>query len=508
MQANFGKFHQFLAFFSLLLTIILFFPGAGLSLETAPRGVHGPVCAGTWYPADASELKALIENYLGKVPDGGVNGKITAIISPHAGLIYSGQVAAHSYKLLRGQKFDTVIVMGPSHHVPFRGAAVLDCEGFRTPLGTMPVDRDLIAELRKRDPQIIDLPEAFGKEHSLEMQLPFLQAVLPNSKLAPLVMGDNDFSSCRRLAEAIAGCINGKSVLIVASSDLSHFHGYEKATEMDRLLLEKVGAMDAEGLNECLGSGKCEACGKAPVLTAMLAAKKLGAGECKVLRYANSGDVTGDRNSPRGVVGYSAAVFFKSPGDRDSMGPARKRKAGIDLGLSDQEKAELHSIARRTIEARCRGSAAPEIAASSGKLREPYAAFVSLYKKGELRGCIGHIIPRKPLAETVAEMAEAAALKDPRFPPVRPDELGDIKIEISVMTPLQKVSSPEEIEVGKHGVVVQRRNSIGLFLPQVATEQGWDRTTFLENACLKAGLPRNAWKDPETEIYLFSADVF
>lgn len=506
MKADFGRFHQFLVFFAVLLTIFFFNTGTGASVQTR-GGVHGPVCAGTWYPADGSELKALIEKYLSRVPDAEVNGKIAAVISPHAGIMYSGQVAAYSYKLLRGQKFDTVIVVAPSHHVPFKGTAVLDCEGFGTPLGTMHLNRGLVDELRKRDSTIVELPEAFSKEHSLEMQLPFLQTVLPGARLVPLIVGDNDLSSCRRLGESIADCIKGKSVLIVASSDLSHFHGYEAAKTLDRRLLDKVGSLDAEGLSECLARGECEACGRVAILTAMFAVRKLDAGECRILHYENSGDVTGDKNSPRGVVGYSAAVFFRSS-DRDSMEPATKRKAGTDLGFSDQEKAELHSIARKTIEARCRGSATPKFNIASGKLKENFAAFVSLYKKGELRGCIGHIIARKPLCETVAEMAEAAALRDPRFSPVRPDELDDIKVEISVMTPLQKVSSADEIEVGKHGLVIQRRNKIGLFLPKVATEQGWDRTNLLENACLKAGLPRNAWQDAETEIFLFTADVF
>ncbi len=508
MQANFSRFHQFSAVFSVLLSICSFSPGACLSGETAPRGVHEPVVAGTWYPGNASELKAQIENYLGRAPEGSANGEITAIISPHAGLVYSGQVAAYSYKLLRGRKFDTVVVIGPSHHVAFPGVAVLDCAGFGTPIGTIPLDKSLISELLARDQRIINRPEVFSKEHSLEMQLPFLQAVLPGARLVPLVMGDQEISSCRRLAETLADCIKGKSVLIVASSDLSHFHGYEKATEMDRLLLEKVRAMDVEGLSECLGSGKCEACGRAPVITAMLAARKLGANECKILNYANSGDVTGEKNHPRGVVGYAAAVFVKSAADRDSAEPAGKKKAGIDLGLSEQEKAELHSIARATIEARCRGTAVPVTRTTFPKLREPCGAFVTLYKKGELRGCIGHIIARKPLAETVAEMAEAAALHDRRFTPVRSDELSDIKIEISVMTPLRKISSVEEIEVGKHGLVIKRGGSVGLLLPQVATEYGWDRNSFLEHTCIKAGLPKDAWKDAGTEIHLFSADVF
>lgn len=160
------------------------------------------------------------------------------------------------------------------------------------------------------------------------------------------------------------------------------------------------------------------------------------------------------------------------------------------------------------IEARCCGKPAPKITTASSKLKEPSGAFVTIYKDGELRGCIGQVVARKPLIEAVAEMAEAAALQDPRFTPVRSDELKDLKIEISVLTPLEKVDSPDQIEVGKHGIIIKRGNAMGLLLPQVATEYGWDRTSFIENTCLKAGLPRDTWKDKETEIFIFSADVF
>ncbi|MFZ2448420.1 MAG: AmmeMemoRadiSam system protein B [Syntrophobacteraceae bacterium] len=508
MSGKFRKISLFLAVFSVLLASRAFLPGTSMPLWAAPAGVHEPVIAGTWYPGDPAELKAQVETFLDRAPKTGVDGEITALISPHAGLVYSGQVAAYSYTLLRERKFDTVVVIAPSHHVAFRGAAVLDCSGFRTPLGVMPVDSRMVSDLMKREPRIKDFPEAFRKEHSLEIQLPFLQAAMPGAKLVPLIMGEHDLATCRYLADALAACIKDRSVLIVASSDLSHFHGYDAAREMDNRLLDKVRALNAEELDECLRASKCEACGRGPILTAMIAARKLGANNCKVLQYANSGDVTGDKTSPRGVVGYAAAVIFKAPADKDEAGPARKRKAGIDLGLTDREKAELHSIARKTIEARCRGASLPEIETTSAKLKETCAAFVTLYKKGELRGCIGHVIAQKPLARTVAEMAEAAALHDPRFSPVRPDELADIKIEISVMTPLQKIDSPDEIVVGKHGLVIRRGMSTGLLLPQVATEHGWDRTAFLEYTCRKAGLPGNAWKDKETEIYVFSADVF
>ena len=508
MSVRFTTSCRFFPLFAVFVLMLLY--PYGLRAGEAPSAlIHDPVVAGTWYPGTASELRKQVEEYLSRVPERDSQGQTVAIISPHAGYIYSGQVAAHSFKAVQGQKFDSVIVIGPSHYVPFRGVATYDCAGFRTPLGVIPLDSELIAALVKRESRIKDLPGVFRQEHSLEAELPFLQVVLPGFKLVPLVMGDPDISTCRWLAEAIVECTKGKSVLIVASSDLSHYHSYDVAVEMDQRLLQKIGAMDIEGIDQCLEGRKCEACGQGPIITAMLAAKKLGADRCDILQYANSGDVTGEKMSPRGVVGYGAVRISRplSYRDRDQ---AEQKKAGVDLGLTKEEREELREIARKAIEARLTSGASVSrgVETASRKLKEPRGAFVTLYRKGELRGCIGQIVPRMPLGEAVAAMAQEAAFRDPRFTPVRPEELDDLKIEISVLTPLQKIDSTDEIEVGKHGIVIVRDRSMGLLLPQVATEYNWDRNEFLEHCCLKAGLPRNTWKDKETEIYIFSADVF
>jgi len=509
VSGRFTSFWRFFPFLAVFVLICFMCPGGLRAGQGPSAGIHDPVVAGTWYPASASELKKLIDDYLSKVPAADSKDRTVAIISPHAGYMYSGQVAAHSFKAIRGQKFDSVIVIGPSHFVPFRGVATYDCAGFRTPLGVIPLDSELIAALMKRESRIKDLPDAFRQEHSLEAELPFLQVVLPSFKLVPLVMGEHDITTARWLAEAIAECTKGKSVLIVASSDLSHYHSYDVATEMDQRLLKKIGAMDIDGVDQCLDSRKCEACGQGPIMTAMLAAKKFGAQRCDILQYANSGDVTGEKQSPRGVVGYGAARISESPASRDKD-EVEKKQVGIDLGLSKAERAELHAIAKKAIEARLSSGASVSkvVESASPKLKEPRGAFVTLYKKGELRGCIGQIVPRMPLAEAVAAMAEEAAFRDPRFSPLRSDEWGDVTIEISVLTPLHKIESTDEIEIGKHGIVIASNGSVGLLLPQVATEYKWDRTEFLEHCCLKAGLPRNTWKEKGTEIYIFSADVF
>ena len=506
MSRRFPRISSFLPFFAVLLLILLLPSGTAAQQGTSAR-IHDPVCAGTWYPGNAADLKDAVRNYLNHATTRDVNGQVVALVSPHAGYVYSGQVAAYSYKLLQGKHYDSVIVIGPSHRVPFSGVATYDCSGFRTPIDVIPLDSALLSSIMKREPRIRSFPEAFQQEHSLELQLPFLQVVLPGFKLVPLIMGDYDLATCRWLADAIADCIKGKSVLVVASSDLSHYHSYDMATEMDHRLLDKVGAMDTEDVSECLNSGKCEACGRGPIITAMLIAKRLGSAKCDVVHYANSGDVTGDKYSPRGVVGYAAACFSIAPHDKDRA-DSQKKKSGTDLGLSESERTELRAIAKSSIEASCRGTSAPKVEADSQKLKEPRGVFVTISKKGDLRGCIGQIIGRAPLAEAVSQMAEAAAQRDPRFSPLRPEELPDIDIEISVLTPLRKIDSTDEIEVGTHGIVIRKGMNMGLLLPQVATEYGWNRAEFLENTCQKAGLPKNAWKDKETEIYIFSADVF
>jgi AmmeMemoRadiSam system protein A len=185
-----------------------------------------------------------------------------------------------------------------------------------------------------------------------------------------------------------------------------------------------------------------------------------------------------------------------------------EKKVGVDLGLNEQEKKTLHQIAKTVVENKARGKPIPEFKVDTPILKENRGAFVTIHKKGQLRGCIGYIEGRGPLHRTIEEMAEAAAFRDPRFTPVTEKELADLKIEISVLTPLKKITDVNEIEVGKHGIYIKKGWYSGLLLPQVATEYGWDRQTFLEHTCLKAGLTTSAWKDRTTEIYIFSADIF
>jgi hypothetical protein len=472
--------------------------------ETAMKEIREPALAGTWYPGDPEILSRDVKGYLENVKKEKVEGEIVALISPHAGYMYSGGVAAYAYKLIEGRSFDTVVVVGPSHRFPFKGASLWDRGGFRTPLGVVPVDTELSKKLMEKRREIRFIPEAHSQENSLELQIPFLQTVLKSFKLVPIAMEpDWSWETCQYLSSAIAETVRGKKVLLVASTDLSHFHSYNIAVELDRIFLNHIVRFDIEGLNRDLKSNRTEACGGGPVVTIMLAAKALGANKGKVLKYLNSGDVTGDRSR---VVGYAAGVFYKTVGGAEKM--KEEKKVGVDLGLSEEEKKTLHHIAKTVIENMARGKPVPEFKVDAPTLKENRGAFVTINKRGQLRGCIGYIEGHGPLYKTIEEMAEAAAFRDPRFSPVTEKELPDLEIEISVLTPLKRITDVNEIEVGKHGIYIKKGWYSGLLLPQVATEYGWDRKTFLEHTCQKAGLPTSAWKDKNTEIYIFSADIF
>ncbi len=270
--------------------------------------VRKSIIAGSWYPGNSSVLKKDIEEFFNSVPDSEPEGEVAAIIAPHAGYIYSGQVAAYAYKRVCGRNYDAVIVVGPSHRAAFHGVSVFSSGGYETPLGIVPVAEELAKRIKRKSSLVSDIPAAHLQEHSLEIQLPFLQYALGNFSFVPLVMGDQDASTCQELAQAIYDSIKGMKVLIVASSDLSHFHSYNEATKLDGVVLRHLKNSDAAGLLDSLRSENAEACGGGPMAVALLVARKSGANIAQVLKYANSGDVTGDKSS---VVGYAAAIYCK-----------------------------------------------------------------------------------------------------------------------------------------------------------------------------------------------------
>jgi len=462
--------------------------------------IKAPNVAGAFYSADPQELSDSIdalEASTGPVP---TDRRVEIAIAPHAGYPFSGPVAAYTYKAISRNHYKTIVVIGPSHFYPFEGISVWPQGGFQTPLGVVPVDEDFATALLKENPtEFHVLPQIFEREHSVEVELPFLQKTFKGFRIVPILMGDPDPEVCRDLAVALDKLIGDRhDVLILISSDMSHYYTYEVANKMDALTLDAIKAIDPKRFFEGNVSRKMEMCGFVPVTTALIYAKIRGMKQVEVLKHANSGDTSGDKSR---VVGYSSVIFYNNllSDPPDDAGAA----------LNAAQRQELLKIARQGLETFVKTGKVVAITVKDARLNEVQGAFVTLTEQGKLRGCIGNIIGQEPLYETVRDMAIAAASQDPRFNPVKAAELKDIHLDISVLSQPRRVKDASEIQLGQHGVIVSRDGHQGVFLPQVAQETGWSKEEFLKQLCTqKAGLPAECWKDPDTDLYVFTADVF
>lgn len=462
--------------------------------QAAGQGLRPAAFAGRFYPADPAQLAAEIEGYLAAAaPAAPSSSKILALIVPHAGYVYSGRTAAAAYALVRGRTIDTVVIIGPSHRVAFEGCSIWPDGGFETPLGVARVDAALAKEIAKAS-GFRFRPEAFAEEHSVEVQVPFVQKALPGAAIVPIVMGRQTRPAIRTLAAALEKTCLAKNVLVVASTDLSHFLPKAEAQATDAATAALIRAVNTEGLIRKTEAGENIMCGGGPVAAVLLLAGKAGHPRVEVLARTDSSGFGGP------VVGYLAAAVLSGAG-LSSPGE------GEGYSLTPEEKAELLRMARAAVTEFVERRAAIEDASGKAKFLEPRGVFVTLTKGGDLRGCIGFIEPVVPLGQAVIRAAVYAATEDSRFPPVRPAELKDLKVEISVLTPVREIADPREVTVGRHGLIVARGGRKGVLLPQVPVENKWDRETFLEQASLKAGLPPDAWR-LGAKLYVFEAIVF
>ncbi|MBN2071329.1 MAG: AmmeMemoRadiSam system protein B [Candidatus Krumholzibacteriota bacterium] len=496
-----------------LSALIVIFTGAAFSGRKGdPMKDHtrSPAVAGQFYPDDPAKLRSMIENMLSNASSKKVKGRIRAIVAPHAGYVYSGHVAAEAYSLLGPRYAGTVIVISPCHVDHFPYASIFTGSSYTTPLGNIEINEELSemiaskTEAVRRDDRGHTSRAGGRGEHSLEVQLPFLQVVIGEFRLVPIVMGDQSTALIESLGKAIGESIKGEDVLIVASTDLSHFHPADHANILDEAFIKALMEFDHESVIASIVSDRSEACGAGPVAAAIIASKTAGADRCEIVNYANSGDISGDYSS---VVGYLSALFIDDTSIKESSSDIRAASSNED-DISREDRLFLLRYARRVIEDRLSGKETDDDIPDSRVLGEKRGGFVTLKKRGQLRGCIGYIEAIKPLAETVAEMAASAAFNDTRFNPVSKEELDDIAIEISVLSPVRKIDDPSIIVVGKHGIIITRGRNRGLLLPQVATEWKWDRETFLSQTCVKAGLDPDAWKLEGTLIEIFSAEIF
>lgn len=489
---------------------------AATATPEAPAGETGtvrvrPACvAGQFYPGNAEQLRDMVDRCLDAAHPTELRDDLIALMAPHAGYIYSGPVAGYAYAALKGKRVETVILIGPSHHgMPLGGAALSSYDAWETPLGTVPVNQEVNRRLLAASGRFKLQDAAHAEEHCLEVHLPFLQSVLAEFSVVPIVFVDAGRANVNAIADAVASIADDKTI-IIASTDLSHYPEAKAASEVDHAILEAFCTMDAGRIEavdrEQLARGSpnlhCTACGLGPVVACIEAAKKLGASRATLLHYANSAEVEPDTTDR--CVGYGAVAFTGVRGMPDTP------PAAVSEGELDQsQQAYLLKLARDTIAQYLTDGSLIEISTTDEDMHEQRAVFVTLTKDEQLRGCIGQIMARYPLAEAVRNAAVSAATEDPRFRPVAAAELASLHIEISVLSPMQPVNGYQDVVVGKHGALVKRGMRSGVFLPQVAPEQGWDRDEMLRNLCAhKAGLPPDAYKDAETELYVFTAQVF
>ena len=484
-----------------ILTILFFTTFASSAYASDIKNAD---LAGTWYPRDKAELKAMLESYLDSAGPAKIEGQPFAIISPHAGYQFSGPVAAYGYKAVQNRGIKTVIIVGFSHRKYFDGISVYAKGGWRTPLGDIMIDEMLASQLMSKNSRIRFEPGLFEGENSVEMQIPFIQLALKDVKIVPVAFGTQSYTDAEILAGVLTAVLKDRrDCLIVASTDLSHYHPYEKANSIDRNLITVLTRLKAKDLYDGAVIGTCELCGMMPVTATLLTAEKLGFDGIKVLKYANSGDTYGDKSK---VVGYLSAVVYKKSGQGPGVGVEEKEGAAM---LNDNQRKRLLQIARESITSYIKEGKRKNFSENDPILKQVMGAFVTLHENGELRGCIGNMIGQQPLYQTVADMAIESATEDPRFPALSAKELDKIAIEISVLTPLKRIANYNDIKIPGDGVLIRCGGRSGVFLPQVATETGWNRDEFMSCLCThKAGLPPNAWKDPGAEIYIFSAEVF
>lgn len=470
--------------------------------------IRQPAVAGQFYPADKNELEKIIDEFLAMAMTTPITGEPQILIAPHAGYVFSGPTAAYAFKTVAEKKYDDVLVIGGSHNYPLAGLALYNGDMVLTPLGEVKVDKKINEELKNSNQKIYFDNQVHEPEHSLEVELPFLQkTLLPNWQVTLGLINDSDLETLNSIADSLYNLVQkNPKTLIVISSDLSHYPTYKDAIYSDTKIMNAIVSKNISSLDQTIAKIMSEklpnlatcACGEAAIKIGMLLADKLNLSG-QILKYQNSGDTKyGEKNR---VVGYGAIAFLKT----------QKTINKTQKFLTEDEQLSALALARNTLELEFGLTKEKNKAYKNYPIfSEKRGMFVTLKKDGELRGCIGLIEPISELGTGIIEMAKAAAFDDPRFSALTKEELKNITLEISVLTVPQKISNPKkEIELGKHGVIVRSGLHSGVFLPQVATETGWDLNEFMSELCTqKAGLAPNCWLDGSADVYTFEAQVF
>jgi AmmeMemoRadiSam system protein B/AmmeMemoRadiSam system protein A len=464
-----------------------------------------PAVAGQFYPSQKDELTLELKKLFSKAISPKKTKDVVAIVCPHAGYVFSGEVAASSFNQIDpGKKYQSIFILGPSHYVPFEGASVYSTGDFITPLGRVRVNKEIARDLVAKSKVFSSRTDTHTYEHSVEVQLPFLQYIMKSEfQIVPIVVGASSPEVCAQIASALRPYFNTKNLFII-STDFSHYPTYDDAKAVDRATGDAVLSNSVENLISTINDNAKKGvpnlatsmCGWPCVLTLLYLTQNNPQISMEAIQYKNSGDSEGGDKTR--VVGYYAiTVSLKS----------KEKPTGFNL--LEKDKNNLLVIARDAIEQYVQHQHIPELdtAGFPEALKTRCGAFVTLNEHNTLRGCIGHFGSDLPLCRVVQEMAVAAAVQDFRFPPVSSEELDMLEIEISVLTPMRRITSIDEITMGKHGIYIKKGSKGGTFLPQVATETGWSKEEFLGHCAQdKAGIGWDGWKD--AEIYVYEALVF
>ena len=493
-------------------------PGEAATITNDPMSrypetqkVRKPAVAGSFYPSSEKEVRSMLGEWL-RINNGGAQAPPQALIVPHAGYVFSGEVAASAFsRIPKGHSYKRVFLLGPSHRAGFAGASVDTLYSYaQTPLGMVPVDISLGKDLiREGDGAFTFRSDAHDREHCLEVQLPFLQMVFGEvPPIVPIVIGTERLGVLQDIADALEPYFNEENLFII-SSDFSHYPSYEDAKASDMYLAETICSGGLEEFLQALrhidrmgyvgqDTAACGANALAVLLT-MMDSQGRDLFSAEHVMYRNSGDSPyGDKDR---VVGYNSIVLTRIDG------PTRQEASSEQLfNFSEEEKAAMIAAARSSIHSAL-GLEFDGDDSPVGILKEKgYGVFVTLYLDGRLRGCIGRFSSQSSLNSTIREMARSAAFSDPRFPSLTRKEAPRVEIEVSVLSPLKKIESIDEFKLGRDGIYMVKGSRHGTFLPQVAEETGWDTEEFLGHCARdKAGIGYYGWKD--AELYTYQTEI-
>jgi len=473
-----------------------------------------PAVAGRYYSSDPKELANNLNDLFSQAIKSQNIKNTIAIVAPHAGYPYSGGVAASSFNQIdRDKQYSTIFIIATSHTSSFTGASVYSKGNYITPLGTVEVNIELAEKLIEENKYFNFYRDAHWYEHSIEVQLPFLQHILKNDfKILPVLIGTRSLTECENIAEALIPYFTSDNLFIV-SSDFSHYPAYKDALLVDKNTADAIISNSSQTFLSTIRKNESKnisnlatsICGWPGMLTMLYMTENNPNIFIKHIEYKNSGDI--DPSLKDKVVGYHSIVFTLDPTKTNNN--SKQLIQTDNMQLSDIDKRNLLEIARQTIVSYINNNETPKINVSdmSKIISEECGAFVTLHKDNKLRGCIGRFIATEPLYKVVQDMAIASSTQDYRFPRVTPDEIENLEIEISVLTPLKKIKSIDEIEMGKHGIYIKKGSASGTFLPQVAGESGWTKEEFLGHCARdKARIGWDGWKN--ADIFTYEAIVF